>query len=140
MTPLERVTARVNRLGDVNQRGTQLPMLTIAEFFDGNEVSGSIGCNLLGSPPPSVMRALCEKIAARDEVKDVRVVVTQFDDPDWPFSDTIFVMTTAEPDEVLSWFPDELAPDEVLDRPLDDNAFESYEVPEGTKAILCWWD
>ena len=78
------------------------------------------------------MRALCEGIAAQDGVKDVRVLVTQFDEPDWwPFSDAIYVMTSAEPEEVLSWFPEELAPDEVFVRLFDDDAFEPYDVPQG---------
>ena len=51
MTPLERVSARVSRLGDVNKKGTPLPLLTIAEFFDGNETIGSIGCNRQGRRP-----------------------------------------------------------------------------------------
>ncbi|MEI9989575.1 MAG: hypothetical protein WDM86_06020 [Rhizomicrobium sp.] len=140
MTPLERITARVNRLGDVNAPGTPLPLLTIAEFFDGNDNVGSIGANLPGSPPPSVFRALCEAIAARGDVKDLRVLVSQFDEPDWPFSDAIYVMTAAEPEEVLSWFPKELAPDEVFIRPFDDDAFEPYDVPPGTRPIGCWWD
>jgi hypothetical protein len=140
MTPLERVTARVNRLGDVNKQGTPLPLLTIAEFFDGNETIGSIGCNLPGSPPASVMRALCESIAARGQVKDLRILVTQFDEPEWPFSDAIYVMTDAEPEEVLSWFPEELAPDEVFVRLFDDQAFEPCDVPPGTRPIGCWWD
>ena len=72
MTPLERVTVCVNLLDDVSSRGTPLPLLTIAEFFDGNDAVGSIGCNLPGSLPPSVMRALCETIAARDDVKGLR--------------------------------------------------------------------
>ena len=140
MTPLERVMARVKRVGDVNKPGTPCPLLTIAEFFDGNDDPGSIGCNLLASPPPSVMRAMFEKIAARSDVKDVRIAVTQIDEPDWPFSDTVFVMTAVEPEEVYSWFPDELAPDEVLVQPFDNFAFEPYEVPAGAKPILCWWD
>ena len=120
--------------------GVRLPLLSIAEFFDGNDVDGSIGCNLASAPPPSVMRALCERIAARDEVKDLRVLVSQFDDPDWPFSDAIYVMTAAAPEEVRRWFPDELAPDEVFVRPFNDQAFEPCDVPEGTRPIGCWWD
>jgi len=47
MTPLERITERVNRHGDVNDASTPRPLLTLAEFFEGNDVVGSIGCNLL---------------------------------------------------------------------------------------------
>jgi hypothetical protein len=36
------------------------------------------------------------------------VVITQFDDPEWPFSDTGYAMTTAKPEEVASWFGEDL--------------------------------
>jgi hypothetical protein len=40
MTPLERVTARVSRQGDVNKLSTPRQLLTLEEFFDGNDVGG----------------------------------------------------------------------------------------------------
>ncbi len=38
MKPLERITQRVNRHGDVNDPATPRPLLTLAEFFEGNDV------------------------------------------------------------------------------------------------------
>ena len=37
MTPLERITERVSRHGDVNDPRTVRPLLTLEEFFEGNE-------------------------------------------------------------------------------------------------------
>jgi hypothetical protein len=36
MTPLERITERVNRNGDVDNAATPRPLLTLEEFFEGN--------------------------------------------------------------------------------------------------------
>jgi hypothetical protein len=78
-----------------------------------------------------------QAIARRPEVSNVRVQITAFDDPDWPFSDTVYVMTSAE--EVSTWFPEELAPDETWSGFLD-QAYEPYSVPVGFEPVAVWWD
>jgi hypothetical protein len=140
VTPLDRISERVNRLGDPNDPSTPRALLTLAEFFDGNEVVGSIGCNLNPTPTPADFYALLSRIAARPDVADVRVQVTMFDDPEWPFSDTVWVMTAAGPPAVASWFPPDLAPDEVTEGWPPDVAFEPCAVPAGMKPVCCWWD
>jgi hypothetical protein len=140
MTPLERIAERVTRLGHPDSPGVPRPLLTLEEFFDGNDVVGSIGCNLEGSPAPARFYELLREIAKRPDVKDVRVQITLFDEPAWPFSDTVFIMTSASPKVVESWFPDAFRPDDMgLGFP-EDRAFEPYEPPPGTEAVLCWWD
>jgi hypothetical protein len=140
MDELRRVTERVNRLGNLDDESTPRPLLTLAEFFDGNEVAGSIGCNLDPPPTPQQFRALLSGIAARPEVGDVRVQVTEFDDPDWPFSDTVWVITSASPSEVASWFPDDVAPDSIDVGWTPGTAYEPCPVPSGMQPIACWWD
>ena len=139
MTPLERITERVTRSGHPDDSGTPIPLVTVDEFFEGNEEVGSIGCNLESEPPPSVFYELFRVIAQRPEVKDIRIQITMFDNPEWPFSDTVYIMTTASPEQVASWFPDELKPDETW-AGFVDQPFEPYEVPGDSKPIACWWD
>jgi hypothetical protein len=86
------------------------------------------------------MYAVLKAIAQRSNVLDVRVQVTSFDDPDWPFSDTVYVMTTASVGEVASWFDEDLAPDDVWDGFQNGQVYEPYSVPAGSRAIACWWD
>ena len=140
MTPLERITERVTRLGHPDSPDVPRPLLTLKEFFDGNDVVGSIGCNLEGSPAPARIHELLKEIAERPEVEDVRVQITLFDEPTWPFSDTVFIMTSASPEVVESWFPENLRPDDMGVGFPEGVAFEPYEKPPGTAAILCWWD
>src|SRR4051812_2163266 len=112
MTPLDRITERVNRLGDVNDARTPRPLLTLAELFEGNAELGSIGCNLDPTPEPAEFHHLLRGIAALPGVADVRVQVTMFDDPEgWPFSDTVWVITVAGPEEVAGWFGEAVRPD-----------------------------
>lgn len=140
MTPLERITERVSRHGDVNDPTTPRPLLTLAEFFEGNNVVGSIGCNLASTPEPSEFYDLFKRIAARPEVADVRVQVTMFDDPAWPFSDTVWVITSASPEEVVQWFDEEMRPDEYGRGWTEGVKFEPCSIPPGMHPVVCFWD
>lgn len=139
MTPLERITERVNRLGHPDDPETPRPLVTLEEFFTGNSEAGSIGCNLPSAPSPEQFHGLFQAIARRPEVADIRVQITAFDAPEWPFSDTVYIMTSASAEEVASWFPEDLRPDETW-RGFADQGYEPYAVPPGTEPIGCWWD
>lgn len=139
MTPLERITERVSRLGRPDAAETPRPLLTVDEFFTENSIIGSIGCNLYPAPEPAQFFKLLQAIARRPDVKDVRIQITAFDDPEWPFSDTVYIMTSAHPDEVASWFPEELKPDETW-AGFADQSYEPYSIPVGASPVACWWD
>jgi hypothetical protein len=141
MTPHERITERVSRLGDVNELETPRPLLSLTEFFEGNDEVGSIGCNLSPMPGPAAFYRSFQAIADRLGVADVRVQVTMFDDPNgWPFSDTVWVITDAAPEEVAGWFPEEMRPDDCRRGWTEGVAFEPCPVPAGMAPIACWWD
>jgi hypothetical protein len=137
--PLERIARRVTLRGDVNDPATPRPLLTLAEFFEGNDVVGSIGCNLVPTPAPQEFHEALNRIAARPDVIDVRVQVAMFDDPAWPFSDTVWIITSAQPDEVIEWFDAAIRPDRC-DSGWPDYAIEPCPVPAGMQAVQCWWD
>jgi hypothetical protein len=140
MSPLQRISERVNRLGSPDSVETPRPLLTLEEFFEGNECVGSIGCNLPDTPTPQQMYLVLKAIRARPDVQDVRVQVTAFDDPDWPFSDTVHIMTSASAEEVVSWFEEDLAPSDVWDGFQQGQTYEPYSVPVGSTVVTCWWD
>ena len=62
MTPLERITERVSRLGHPDDHKTPVPLLTLAEFFEGNDHVGSICCNLSPIPQPAQVYAFLKRI------------------------------------------------------------------------------
>jgi hypothetical protein len=139
VTALERVTERVTRLGHPDDSSTPRPLVTIEEFFEGNEELGSIGCNLLPTPEPSDFYEFFRRIATRSDVADIRVQITAFDTPEWPFSDTVYIMTTASDEEVISWFPDAMRPDETW-LGFSEQVYEPYNVAAGFHPVGCWWD
>jgi hypothetical protein len=139
MKPLERITERVTRLGNPDDPRTPRPLVTVDEFFSGNSEIGSIGCNLDSAPSPGQFHSLFQEIAKRPDVADIRVQITAFDVPEWPFSDTVYIMTSASPEEVASWFPADLKPDETW-LGFAEQAYEPYSVPAGYHPVACWWD
>ena len=101
---------------------------------------GSIFCNLVPIPKPQEVRDILSTIASRPDVADVRIQITSFDDPSWPFSDTVWVITTASSAQVVEWFPKQVKPDDVFVGWLPNVNYEAIPVPEGMLPIACFWD
>ena len=138
---LVRRDALLARIGDVNEKTENLPLVTLEEFFVGNDDGASIWCNFLNGPTPDKVYGILKGIRDRQDVADVRILVTQFDggEEDWPFSDTVYFITSCSEAEVLSWIGDEYAPDEIESGASFGRA-ESVPVPKGMQVIYAWWD
>ena len=67
MEALERITKRVCRNGHPDDLETPIPLLSIDEFFDGNDVVGSIGCNLIDIPHPNEFFKVFKAISHRPD-------------------------------------------------------------------------
>ncbi|MBX7501091.1 hypothetical protein K3181_06525 [Qipengyuania sp. YG27] len=142
MTALERVTQRAMRHGDPERPSVPSPLLSLEEFFDGNDEIGSIGCNLESEPEPAEFFELFMDIRSRSEVSDVRIQITSVEAPGvaWPFSDTVWIMTEVGEDEVRNWFPEHLAPDEVWEGFIPNAKYEECAIAEGHKPVAVWYD
>ncbi len=138
---LKRRDALLARIGDVNQKIEDLPLVTLEEFFVGNDDGASIWCNLDSAPSPDKVYGVLKGIRARDDVADVRIMVTQFDggEEDWPFSDTVYFITSGSEDDVRSWLGEEYQPDEIESGNSFDRA-ERLPVPSGMQVVYAWWD
>ncbi|HNO79346.1 MAG TPA: hypothetical protein PKN33_14950 [Phycisphaerae bacterium] len=133
----------LKRIGDINDPATPCPLVTLEEFFEGNNDPGSIGYNILEPPTPSEFFELFTLIRNRPDVSTVLVEVMDVDEEfgGWPASETIWVITTSDASEVRKWIPQKFFPDEVLE------GFESlgpkkehFEIPQGMRAVGIWWD
>jgi len=133
---------RISRLGDVNDPETPVPLVTLEEFFEGNDDFGSIGCNFYpDQPAPAEFYAFFRAIRARPSVAEVRVQVTQHDDPKgWPFSDTIWIITSESPQTVAAWLGERFAADEIFAGLHTDRPYEPIPIPDGMSAVGVWWD
>ena len=69
------------------------------------------------------------------------MLVTQYDggQEEWPFSDTVYVVTSADTGEVISWLDREYVPDEhwLVTKPEE---LRTLDIPAGMHAIGLWWD
>ena len=126
-------------------------LVTIDEFFAGNDNVGSIAPNLVEHDPDPVMRhpglgavrRRLEEVEARTDVDavlvDVMVEWEEYPPGDWPHAQGVHVITTATPEAVDSWIdglnaePCGVAPDRDLwvNPPI---------VPAGFSIVTIWWD
>lgn len=138
--------AEIDRQGGV---GTTRPAVPLEVFFEGNHDEASMGCNLDSHPGIATFYEVLAGIRDRPDVHDVLVGITEvMPEPEWPFSDHVYVITTALPTEVVSW-ADRLRPDpKESDEEADEN-IEWWldrvrpplgEVPDGARVVLLFWD
>lgn len=119
------------------------PVVSLEDFFVGNGDCGSIGANLNPTPSPRTFYEKLKVIRSRPDVQDVLVEIreTSENDPDpfmWPFSDQIYVLTSAPRAEVEKWLAP-LQPDEVEPTCINRRVLE-IELQSGVKAYRVWWD
>jgi hypothetical protein len=118
-----------------------LPVVELEDFFVGNSDDGSIGCNLLNNPGPQVFFDILRKIPDYDEVQYVLVEVNEIpDDPElWPFSDRVYILSSASLSNVRSWLK-ALAPDDVTEGWAYGPPTTAPRLRPDTKIYGAWWD
>ncbi len=125
---------RSQHLGENGMR----PVVALEDFFEGNSDEGSIGCNL--TPHPGVARFydVLRGIRNRHDVQDVLVGITEdMGDEEFPFSDAIYVITTAAPQEIA----DAAAPlqaELILQRDMPPALLP--EIASNHELVILWWD
>ena len=140
MTPPESLIARITRGGSIDDFDVPRPLVTLEEFFEGNEEFGSIGCNLPDWPRPREIYEAFRAIRGRPDVADVRVEVSQWEGPEeWPFSDAVWVITSVSAYDLQLWLGKRLRGDEVrVGWP--EYPVERVEVPAGMQPLCVWYD
>jgi len=123
--------------------GQDEPVVSLEDFFTGNEDAGTIGANLNPPPGPHLFYESLKDIRSRPEVQDILVEIreTMEDDPDpsmWPFPDQIYILTSASCEEVTQWLAP-LQPDEV-DSTHINKRVQTMKFPDNVKPYRVWWD
>jgi hypothetical protein len=127
-------------LAEIERQGPD-PIVSLESFFEGNDDPASIGCNLEDHPGVPRFYAVLRAIRERPDVHGVWVGITEVMGPDeWPFSDTVYVVTSAPSAEVAEWTaelqPDEPGPEEWTREP----PARLKPVPAGSRVVTVWWD
>jgi hypothetical protein len=125
------------------QAGRPRPVVSLEDFFEGNEDPGSIGCNLLDHPGVQRFYDHLRMIRSRPDVQDVLIEITEVDEESswepWPFSERVYILTEASAKEVLEWMA-LLQPDEIETGYIQGKPPAAPELAEGMRVYGLWWD
>ena len=116
-------------------------VVSLEDFFTGNDDLDSIGCNLGEQQPPiaEFYRRLRE-IRSKPDVQDVLVRISDYDDPtSWPYTDTVYIISSASLEEVKKWVSP-LMPDEVYAEWMYRKPPAAPDVKQGMIPFSVWWD
>lgn len=121
--------------------GAPYPVVSLEAFFTGNDDYGSLGCNLTEHPGPPAFFETLSAIRKRPEVQDVLVEINEADPEDtiWPFSDRVYVLTSASPSQVQAWLS-RLQPSEVSLGWANGAPKAAPELRPGMSVVSAWWD
>ena len=133
---LSRCRALKTRLGPESS-GQVVP---IAEFFDGNDDPGSIGCNLDPHPGVDAFRGVLSGLLRRPDVEAVYAQISELDpgEETWPFTDAVLVAGKISADDLRDAVGS-LQPDEVGDAE-HFGVSPSIAGRHGSPVLVVWWD
>ena len=119
-----------------------MPVVTLEAFFVGNDDPGSIGCNLSDHPGTDEFYRVLRSVRTRPDVQDILIEIYEVDEDDlelWPFSERVYIFTSASQAEVEGWVAP-LQPDEVAEGWRDGIPDAAPDLECGIKVYGVWWD
>ncbi|GAA1617447.1 hypothetical protein [Actinoplanes couchii] len=136
------VLSEIGRQGG-NDSGTgPEPVVSLELFFEGNNDLGSIGCNLIDHPGIPEFYAVLRALRAHPDVVDVRVGISEvMGDDEWPFSNHVYIVTSASATEVLRRTA-RLQPEPEMGSDWWNGTPPAIDipVPSGHQLMTLWWD
>jgi hypothetical protein len=113
-------------------------LVTAAEFFDGNDDLGSIGCNLTEHPGLEHFQKVLKELEARNDVDEIWLQIYDVDEGEWPFSENILIFgTVTKP--TIQQHSTSLQPSEVHETDLDWVPCRAKHL-FGKRYVNLWWD
>lgn len=113
-------------------------LVTVSEFFDGNDDLGSIGCNLADHPGVEHFQSVLSEIANRSDVEQVWMQIYDLEEGDWPFCENVLIVGKAAVSE-LTELSESLQPSEVSELQIDWIPSRAKDL-SGRSYIDLWWD
>ena len=125
---------------DAGEEAT-VPVVSVDDFFTGNDDTGSIACNVAGmpgEPDHATFRATLTALASRPGVRVLLALDPEDDRESWPTCNMVFVLADATEDQVRAWTAD-LKPDDIT----EGYACEPARRPPDEPSVRVWtlfWD
>lgn len=115
-----------------------LALVTVTEFFDGNDNLGSIGCNLPEHPGLDHFQRVLNDIGGRPDVEQVWMQIYDLEEGDWPFSENVLIVGKVTASEIHR-LSESLQPSEVSEVQMDWSPSRTKPLT-GRNYINLWWD
>jgi hypothetical protein len=115
-------------------------LVTLEDFFEGNDDYGSIGVNLYpNQPSPSEFYSKFKEIRQLDSVDNIYVRIADTEDGDWAYTDAVYIVTTLSIPDLQKLLTD-LQPDEIYEGWMYDTPVNAPITPIGFQVLSVWWD
>lgn len=138
---MERRQRLLERIGDLSDPQTPLPIVTLEEFFEGNDYQESIVDKSNVEYQPQILYSIFRQFREIDGIHDVLVEIKEIGKPDlWPVADTFWVIAEFDPRHYREHWPAEFwegnLPSDYLTFPRkDERTTEDICVPNGMIVI-----
>jgi len=115
-------------------------VLTLDEFFYGNEDPGSIGVNIPDQPSPQVFYQTFKLLLDNPKVDKILARIVEIGEPeDWFYSDTIYVIGDITIEELESSIA-HLSFDEIYNEWMYGTPVNISEADKTKNVFSIWWD
>jgi len=113
-------------------------LVTVSEFFDGNDDLGSIGCNLSDHPGVDHFRQVLSDIEDRSDVEEVWMQIYDLEEGEWPFSENVLIIGKVPTSEIAR-LSESLQPSEISELQMEWIPARAKHLA-GLNYINLWWD
>lgn len=115
-------------------------VVSLDEFFDGNDDYGSIGPNIHENQPSleEFYVTFKDLIVSRD-AKEILVRISDIEGLDWPFTDAVYIITDRYLEDIEEKV-DHLQPDEICEGWMYGKPVNVGDLHKGLDVFTLWWD
>jgi hypothetical protein len=113
-------------------------LVSVAEFFDGNDDLGSIGCNLAEHPSLAHFKNTLESIKNRNDVDEIWLQIYDLEEGEWPFSENVLIFGNVSELEIQQ-LSESLQPSEISKLNMEWVPSRATYLA-GRKYLNLWWD
>lgn len=115
-------------------------VLTLDEFFIGNNDKGSIGVNLYpDQPSPATFYETLKRLIQSGQVERIYVRITDVDDTEWFFTDTVFIVGQIALEKLRQEVSD-LHPTEIYSEWMYGLPANLSDIFSNKQVYSLWWD
>jgi hypothetical protein len=132
----ERIFKKIESLGFPDKE----IVVSLDDFFDGNDDYASIGPNIYeNQPSPQEFYDTFKELIVSKDADEILVRISDVEGLDWPFTDVVYIISSQPLDDIKEKVT-HLQPDEIYDGWMYGKPVNAGDVPSGKKVYSLWWD